>query len=328
MTKIWGLGFMRFTSTDHAVESIRYALQFLPTDHKLLIDTAQFYGEFPGENEELLAFTLKFFWNSDHERMIIVTKGGVKDFILETETNDHSLVMSDVDINNTYMNENELLGAFNESKKNLEIVKFPEINWCYCLHRRHPNNEIFTKQLHVLKSLLDNGEIKSVGLSEVSLADLQYAQSICKIDFLESEFSMNVQFLINDGYLNYCQQNNINIIGYCPLERGFWTDDSKPDPNNIIHQVFSMWHNENYCKLQPMLDSVRLFAKNKGILTHQLVLSWILHKGIIPIPGSSHQGRNQSNIDAYKIKLTDNEILELDELTGDMTKLFGIRRYK
>ena len=285
--KIIGIGFMSFSNFDEAVSTVNYALSHLPPNYKLLIDTAQLYGNFIGDNETLLGKVLEQFNTMDHKKIIVVTKGGVKKFSLETETPDHSLFVENHNPDEIYCNDEELYKMWYDSKNRLGVDKHKDITWCYMLHRRHPTQIIFERQLEILKLLHQKGDFTYTGLSEVSLIDLQFAKSILPIYFLESEFSMNVQFL-NVGYVNYCMNNNIRILGYCPLSRGFWSDsNSGPDKNNMIHQVFSMWQPENYSKLQPMLNSVRKFAKNKGITTAQLVLAWITHKNVIPISGSA-----------------------------------------
>jgi aryl-alcohol dehydrogenase-like predicted oxidoreductase len=180
--------------------------------------------------------------------------------------------------------------------------------------------------------LLDSEEITYTGLSEVSLKDIQHALTITLIHFLESELSPNVQFLISDGYVEFCKMNQKTILAYSPLNRGFWSDITTADYTRLASDTFrsylSMWQKENFEKLYPMLEQVQKFAKRKSYATSEIVLAWIIRKGCVPIAGSCSYANNVKNISAFEIELTEEEVEELDSMVADMTVKFGIKRYK
>lgn len=329
MANIIGIGCMSFTDDNVLVSVIRYAIQNTKSD--ILLNTAQFYGPQFGDNERLIGKTLDKLSEEEHSRLIVITKGGVKKFHMETEDENHNLFAMD-NIDAMYSDAETFFKSWTQSKVNLGVDRHPNIRMGYFLHRRHPDPNEFTRQVQILKKLIDSKQITYTGLSEVSLKDIQHALTIIPIHFLESELSPNVQFLLSDGYVEFCKMHQITILAYSPLNRGFWSDITHGDYARLASDLFksylSMWRKDNFEKLFPMLVQVQKFAKRKGYTTSEVVLSWVIHKGCVPIAGSCSYANNVKNICAFKIKLTEEEVGELDSMVADMTVKFGIKRYK
>src|SRR5579872_5938267 len=296
MTNIIGIGCMSFIDDNVLVEVIRYAIQNTKSD--ILLNTAQFYGAQFGDNERLIGRAVDKLSEEEQKRLIIITKGGVKKFYLETEDENHNLFAME-HIDEMYGDAEFFLQSWAQSKTNLGVDRYPHIRLGYFLHRRHPDLNIFTLQVQVLKKLIDSKEITYTGLSEVSLIDIQLALTITPIHFLESELSPNVQFILLDGYIKLCKENQIKILAYSPLNRGFWSDITKNDYVRLSSDPFrsylSMWQRDNFEKLLPMLEDVQKTAKYKKYTTSEIVLAWIIHKECVPIAGSCSYLNNVKN---------------------------------
>jgi len=325
--KFIGLGAMMNTTENVALNVIRYAISLLKNNQKVLIDTARAYGN----NEIFLSNVLNKLSLEEINELHIVTKIGIKEFSLETENPDHSLYIDKDKMSDAYVDIDELRNQWTISKNLLNPNTL-------LLHRRHYNNEEYMKQLYFLKELVYNEQIDSVGLSEVSLKDLKLARNIIgpKMCFLQTEFSMHVRFLIDDGYLDYCNENNIVVMGYSPTGRGFWTDEFTHNKLPLDWRtMLGMW--QNFDKLSVYLDKVRELSKNLNIKTVQLALWWILQNGVIPIAGSNDYNRNIINLNSFVLTLPNNIKNELDIIIETMptnvtTKNFNnndrIKRYK
>eukprot|EP00243_Klebsormidium_subtile_P007557 TRINITY_DN3365_c0_g3_i1.p1 TRINITY_DN3365_c0_g3~~TRINITY_DN3365_c0_g3_i1.p1 ORF type:complete len:126 (+),score=30.39 TRINITY_DN3365_c0_g3_i1:46-378(+) len=72
---------------------------------------------------------------------------------------------------------------------------------------------------------------------------------------------------------------------------------------------------ENLEKNRQLLDNVKKIAERKGATTSQLALAWVLSRGddVVPIPGTTKIANLESNLGALDIKLSPEEIKELED---------------
>lgn len=335
-SKFIGLGFMSFGPWDPKIEDIKsplevikYGISKLEKNQKLLIDTAQMYGFERGANEKLLYKVLSKLDKKELNKLVVISKGGICLIRPETENKDHSLFSADKKM---YESSDNFLKSWTKTSKNLGIGEFIGVEWGFFLHRRHYDDKEFSKQLEILVELKKNRKVNYIGVSELSLGDLKKSSKYMSdkevnLDFLESELSMNCQFIRE--YLPFCQKNGINILGYSPTSRGFWTDAFSPDnlPSDPWRGMLEMWKKDNFLKMYPMLEAVQKFAKKKECLISQIAIAWVNNLGCIPIPGSSSIKHNKDNVDGFGIILTEEEFNELDSLVYDMMEKWGIKRY-
>lgn len=68
-----------------------------------------------------------------------------------------------------------------------------------------------------------------------------------------------------------------------------------------------------------VFDAIEAMAKKKGCTASQLSLAWVHHKGddVVPIPGTTKVDHLKDNIAALSIKLTPEEIKELDSISSE-----------
>lgn len=66
---------------------------------------------------------------------------------------------------------------------------------------------------------------------------------------------------------------------------------------------------ENFPKSMAIVDKIKAVADNKGVTTGQVTLAWLMAQweGVIPIPGTRRISALEENVEAMKIKLTDEE---------------------
>ena len=226
------------------------------------IDTADSYG--PNVSEELIAEALFPY----PEELVIATKGGL------TRTGPDQWPVN--------AHPDHLKKALNGS---LERLKLDSIQ-LYQLHRIDPNVP-FEDSLAFLQRAQEDGLIEHVGLSEVSIADIEKARTYVDIVSVQNMYSINNRKW--EAELQYCNDNGIAFIPWYPLAGG------KTE------------------QLQKLED----FAKNKGVSLQQLALSWLLHysPNILLIPGTSSVKHLEENIAAQNIRLTADEMQELDKIT-------------
>jgi pyridoxine 4-dehydrogenase len=153
------------------------------------------------------------------------------------------------------------------------------------LHRIDPGVDA-NEQFGVLKELRDEGKVREVGLSEVSVAQLEAAQQIVPIVSVQNLYNLAQRDA--DDVVEYCEQHQIGFIPWFPLGSGKLSAAGGP------------------------LDAV---ASAHGATVPQISLAWLLRRSpvMLPIPGTSSLAHLEENCGAADVQLTDAEFQELTD---------------
>jgi pyridoxine 4-dehydrogenase len=154
----------------------------------------------------------------------------------------------------------------------------------YQLHRIDPKVPA-EETLGALKDLQAAGKIRHVGLSEVSVQEIEAARKILPIVSVQNEY--NIANRKSEDVLDYCTKEGLGFIPWFPVAAG---DLAKPGGP---------------------LDAA---AKRHGATVAQLALAWLLHRSpvILPIPGTSSIPHFEENLAAADLQLADDEWAALD----------------
>lgn len=223
------------------------------------IDTADSYG--PDVSEELIAEALYPY----PAGLVIATKGGYErpgpDRWTENGRPEH------------------LISACEGSLRRLRLDRID----LYQLHRIDPKVPA-DDQLGTLKNLQSQGKIKHIGLSEVTVRQIQQAQKIVPIVSVQNRYS-----LADRGYedvLNDCDKHNLAFIPWFPLAAGRLTGNDSP---------------------------IARVAKRLNSTPSQIALAWLLRRSpvMLPIPGTSRVEHLEENVAAAALQLDASELKEL-----------------
>jgi pyridoxine 4-dehydrogenase len=153
------------------------------------------------------------------------------------------------------------------------------------LHRIDPAYPV-ADQVGELKKLQDEGKIRHIGLSEVSIDDLVEAQKTAEIVSVQNLY--NLANRDAEALLDHCTEKNIGFIPWFPLATGELSKEDGP------------------------LASA---AKEHDATPSQLALAWLLKRSpvVLPIPGTSSVDHLDSNTAAASIELSDQEFKALGE---------------
>ena len=162
------------------------------------------------------------------------------------------------------------------------------------------------------------GKIRHLGLSEASIATIRRAHAVHPITALQTEYSLWTRDP-EEGLLAACRELGIGFVAYSPLGRGFLTgryktpDDFAADDWRRNNPRFQ---GDNFRRNLAMVDRVARVAARKGCTPAQLALAWVLAQGgdIVPIPGSKRRERLEENAAAADIRLTPEDLQEIDAL--------------
>lgn len=223
------------------------------------IDTADAYG--PGTSEQLIAEALHPYAKG----LIIATKGGI------LRPPDKSWPS---DARPEY-----LQTACEASLKRLNIE-------CIDLYQLHaPDDSVpFEDSIKALARLREQGKIRMVGLSNVSVAQLEIANTIVPIVSVQNRFNLGDQN--HADVLAACHRQGIAFLPWYPLGSGALTKQGA-----VLAEV----------------------AAELGATSGQIALAWLLHLSpvVIPIPGTSKIAHFEQNLAAAQIQLSDAQMQRL-----------------
>ncbi len=266
---VWRLGFgaMRITGKgvwgepkdhDEAIRVLRRAVELGIN----FIDTADSYG--PEVSERLIAEALHPY----PEGLVIATKAGFD--------------RSGPDRWTMNGNPEHLRKACEGSLRRLKLDRID----LFQLHRIDPAFPA-EDQLGTLKDLQAQRKIKHIGLSEVSVKEIQHARKIVPIVSVQNRYS--VADRAAEDVLEYCEREKIGFIPWFPLGAG---------------------------KLAGPGGKLERTAAELKISTSQLALAWLLWRSpvMLPIPGTSKVNHLEENVATAAIKVDARKMQELGQL--------------
>lgn len=141
------------------------------------------------------------------------------------------------------------------------------------------------ESLGAIKKLQDAGKIRFVGMSEVSVEQIQQARKVVDIVSVQNEYNLGNRK--SEAVLEYCEREGIAFIPWFPVAAG---------------------------KLAQQGGKLDEFAKKHDATVSQLSLAWLLHRSpvMLPIPGTSSVEHLEQNLKAADVTLSDAEMQELE----------------
>ncbi|MCW3099275.1 MAG: aldo/keto reductase [Chthonomonadaceae bacterium] len=228
------------------------------------IDTADSYGPFV--SEQLIGDTLSPY----PAGLVIATKGG--------------LTRQGPDLWAPVGRPEYLRQCVEMSLRRLRLERID----LYQLHRIDPKVAL-EDQLGVLNEMQQEGKIRHIGLSEVSVEEIKKAQAILPIVSVQNLY--NLANRSSEAVLNYCEQNGLGFIPWFPVDAGKLARPGGP------------------------LDKA---AQSHKASVAQLALAWLLKRSpvMLPIPGTSSVAHLEENTHAAEIELTPEEFDALTRLAS------------
>jgi aryl-alcohol dehydrogenase-like predicted oxidoreductase len=167
-----------------------------------------------------------------------------------------------------------------------------------------------------MKSLVDAGKVRYLGISEASSATIERAHAVHPVAALQSEYSLWTRDP-EDGVLETCRRLGIGFVAYSPLGRGFLTSETSNRDSG--DQADFRTHNPRFAgeageKNLTLVQNLEEIATEKGVTVAQLALAWVLSRGedIVPIPGTKRRKWLRENIGADDIELSDADVGALE----------------
>lgn len=226
------------------------------------VDTADSYG--PCVSERLIGET----YGPDYEDVVVATKGGLW----------RTLDGSWPSCGDPQYLQDALMGS-------LDRLGVDSID-LYQFHRPDPDTP-FEESIQQMAEFKDEGYIDHVGVSNVSVEQLETARDVVEIATVQNEF--NVGDRSDEDVLEACEDAGIGFIPWSPIGSG---DDD----------------------LGEKADAVSEIAEDHDASDSQIALAWLLQRSpvILPIPGTSSVEHLEENVAASEIELSGDEMERLE----------------
>jgi aryl-alcohol dehydrogenase-like predicted oxidoreductase len=225
-----------------------------------LIDTADSYG--PAVSERLIGETLHPY----PEGLVIATKGGL------TRPGPGRWVP---DCRPEHLRE-----AIEGSLQRLKLDRI-DLYQLHTVDKKVP----YAESIGTLAELKREGKIRHVGVSNVSVENIEEARTIVEVVTVQNLY--NLADRDAEDVLDHCEREGIGFIPWFPLDAG-----KLADPGGSVAEV----------------------AKARGATPAQVALSWLLRRSpvMLPIPGTSSVAHLEENCAAASLELTDEEFEAID----------------
>jgi diketogulonate reductase-like aldo/keto reductase len=237
------------------VEPLRYGVSL----GAFLIDTAEIYG-----TEEVVGQAIK----GMRERIVLATK-----------------------VSGAHLRYDDVMRAAAASLRRLDTdyIDLYQIHW--------PNTQVaITETMRAMEALVDSGQVKYIGVSNFSARELRAAQAAMRQYPIVSNqvlYSLNRRDIERD-LLPYCQEQQITVIAYTPLDDGRLADPAR-------------------LRQRQAREALAGIAAEVHKTPAQVALNWCTSRpNVIAIPKSNRQERIAENCRASGWRLSPEQIQRLD----------------
>ena len=218
-------------------------------------DTAEYYAS--GHSEELVGRAVRR-TNTKREDVFITSK-----------------------VSPSHLKYNDVLAACEKSLRhlNMDYIDLYLIHW--------PGTGVnYEETFRALNKLVHDGKVRHLGVSNFDLKLLKLAQSLSETPIVNNQvpYSISDRSYVKNGMLEYCQQNNIILTAYSPVDEG------RLNVNQTLRSI----------------------AEVHGATPYQIALAWLTSQPrVISIPMSFNPEHIKENFESEKIELTQSEIEQL-----------------
>ena len=170
-----------------------------------------------------------------------------------------------------------------QAEKSLRLLGLERIE-LFQLHSIDPKVPL-ADQVGALVELQAEGKIGRIGLSNVTVPEIQAARAITPIATVQDRYNLSDRSA--EPVLEYCQREGLGFIPWFPMHTGHLAGPGEP---------------------------LRRIAGEHAVTPSQLALAWLLQRSpvLLPIPGTSTVAHLEEDLHAALIELTPEQIQQLD----------------
>lgn len=273
--------------------------EFIATIHKALdlginwIDTAAAYGL--GHSEEVVARALKGRSNKPY----VFTK-------CSTVWNEKR------EVSNT-LKADSLRKEVENSLRRLQT----DVIDLYQIHWPNPDEEV-EEGWSTLAQFKKEGKVRYIGISNFNVDQMQRAQKIAPISSLQPPYSL-IKRDIEQDILPFCQEHNIGVIVYSPMQSGLLTGAINADfvqklPEDDWRRNSPEFNEPRLSRNLKLVDLLRKIGEAHDRSPGEVAIAWALRHPAVTaaIVGGRHPYQVERNIGAADFRLNQDEIEQIE----------------
>jgi len=153
------------------------------------------------------------------------------------------------------------------------------------LHRIDPKVPA-DEQFGLLGDLVREGKVRNVGLSQVSVTEIEAARAVVPVVSVQNLYNLTDRS--SEDVLEYCESHQLGFIPWFPIASGRLSEPGGP---------------------------VAAIAGETGATSSQVALAWLLHRSpvVLPIPGTSSVDHVEENCRSTLVRLSEAHLSQLDQ---------------
>ncbi|KAG1676318.1 putative oxidoreductase [Nymphon striatum] len=153
------------------------------------------------------------------------------------------------------------------------------MHWPLCRSEFPCAKKLLEETWHALEKIYDSGLCRAIGVSNYDIDDLEDLLSTANITPHVNQVEFH-PYQNNHGLRQFCEDKNINVMGYSPLAKG-----------KILSE-------------KPVMEIASHYNKTPS----QILIKWSMQNGVITIPKSTKKERVLENCQVYDFELCDNSM--------------------
>jgi aryl-alcohol dehydrogenase-like predicted oxidoreductase len=252
-----------------------------------LIDTAEVYGG--GHSEEVVGRALE---TMGREGVVVATK-----------------------VAGSHLRYDHVIRACEGSLRRLGVDRID----LYQIHWPDPWDQVPLREtMKALETLLREGKIRAIGVSNFAVRDLEEARShLSTVDVAANQVQYSLLHREPEAeILPYCARERIAVLAWSPLAKGLLTGKygpGRPVPTDRVREGDSRFRDDNLAEVAKLLRVLEGIGEARGKSIPQVALNWLLgHPGVVPIPGAKRPEQAEENAGAAGWSLSAAEREEID----------------
>lgn len=268
------------------------------------IDTAPVYGL--NHAEEVVGKALKGL----KEKPIIATKCGR---VWDEDGNISGCLKKD----SIHSEVEESLGRLG-----IDVIDLYQIHWPI------PDEDI-EEAWGAIADLIREGKVRYGGVSNFSVEQLKRIHPIHPVASIQPSYSILVRDIEHE-LLSFCEENNIGVIAYSPMQKGLLTGTFTSErmqnlPEDDHRRRDPMFQEPELSNNLAFVEKLCSVAEKKGKTVAQLAISWVLRRPEVTaaIVGARHPFQIEETVVAGELMLSKEDIDAIDILLNECKKLVG-----